>query len=319
MTGILGPKSAAAQTATAHGHSFDRSQLVAFLERFTGVERIQPSMKLGTDLGLDSLGVVALLSALEAQPGIDVHGFLADETTTVEELAAQASGSRPSGRTYRAGRWPLTRPVILLRAVLQVLLLQPLLALLSRRRVHGLELLRQIRGPALFAANHLSLLDNPAVIVSLPWRWRLRLATATADQVLDERGRVQRLIAILVSNAFPLSQTRSVRRSLQYCGWLAGDGWSLLYFPEGMRSDDGSILPFKRGVGLLAVELGLPVVPVHLKGTDDVMPKGGSYPRRGAIEISFGEPLRFDRQVSYACAADTIREAIAALSREAEH
>ena len=319
MTEVLGPKSATGQTATAHGSSPDQGQLVAFLERFTGVERIKASMTLGPDLGLDSLGVVALLSALDAQPGLDVDGFLADETTTIEELAAQASRSRPPGQAYRAGRWPLTKPVILLRAALQLLLLQPLLAVLSRRRVHGLERLRQIRGPALFAANHLSLLDNPAVMVSLPWRWRLRLATAAADEVLDERGRVQRFLAVLFSNAFPLSQTLSVRRSLQYCGWLAGEGWSLLYFPEGMRSDDGSILPFKRGVGLLAVELGLPVVPVHLKGTDYVMPKGGSYPRRGAIEVNFGEPLRFDRQVSYACAADAIREAIAALAPESQH
>ena len=277
---------------------------------------VEPSTTLG-GLGLDSLGVMELLSALDLELGLDSSHFLADETTTVEELAAQAGGRLPPGPRYRAGRWPLTRPVVALRAMFQLLLLQPLLAVLSPRRVRGLEHLRGMPGPVLFAANHLSLLDNPAVLVALPWRWRLRLATAASDHVLDQRGRAQRFIAILLCNAFPLSQTRSVRRSMQFCRWLVAGGWSLLYFPEGRRSGDGSILRFKRGIGLLAVELGVPVVPVHLKGIDRVMPMGARWPRRGTIEISFGQPLRFARDDVYADAADAIREAIGTLAREA--
>lgn len=324
MAEIPGHGAPNSEAATASGGPVSRSDFVAFLARFAGMKagQIRPSMALGAGLGLDSLGVVDLLTAMNVQLGVNVDGFLADETTTVEELAAQLRREqqprrkRPARPAYRAGRWPLSRPVVAIRAALQLLLLQPLLGVLSRRRVHGLERLRRMEGPALFVANHLSLLDNPAVMVSLPWRWRLRLATAASDEVLDDRGKTQRFLAILISNAFPLSQTRSVRRSIQYCRELTGQGWSLLYFPEGMRSDDGSILPFKRGVGLLAVELEVPVVPVHLKGTDEVMPKGGSRPRRGIIEVRFGQPLRFNRQDTYAGAADTIREAIASLSGE---
>ena len=301
---------------TATRGAIDRDALAAFLQRHTGAGRVEPSTTLGS-LGLDSLGVMELLSALDAELGLDSSHFLADETTTVEELAAQAGGSRPPGPRYRAGRWPLTRPVVALRAVFQLLLLQPLLAVLSRRQVCGLEHLRGMPGPVIFAANHLSLLDNPAVMVALPWRWRLRLATAASDHVLDQRGQVQRFIAVLLCNAFPLSQTRSVRRGMQFCWWLVAGGWSLLYFPEGRRSGDGSILRFKRGIGLLAVELGVPVVPVHLKGIDRVMPMGARWPRRGTIEIRVGQPLRFAREDEYADAADAIREAIAVLAREA--
>ena len=306
----------ASPAPATRGGAIDRDALAAFLQRHTGVGRVEPSTTLGS-LGLDSLGVMELLSALDAELGLDSSHFLADETTTVEELAAQVGGSRPPGPRYRAGRWPLTRPVVTLRAVFQLLLLQPLLAVLSRRRVRGLEHLRGMPGPVIFAANHLSLLDNPAVMVALPWRWRLRLSTAASDHVLDQRGQVQRFIAILLCNAFPLSQTRSVRRSMQFCRWLVAGGWSLLYFPEGRRSGDGSILRFKRGIGLLAVELGVPVVPVHLKAIDGVMPMGARWPRRGTIEISFGQPLRFSREETYARAAGAIREAIVSLAGEA--
>jgi long-chain acyl-CoA synthetase len=312
------PTPARPRPPATRGAAIDGDALAAFLQRHTGVGRVEPSTTLGS-LGLDSLGVMELLSALDAELGLDSSHFLADETTTVEELAAQAGGRLPPpGPRYRAGRWPLTRPVVALRALFQLLLFQPLLAVLSRRRVRGLEHLRGLPGPVIFAANHLSLLDNPAVMVALPWRWRLRLATAASDHVLDQRGQVQRFIAILLCNAFPLSQTRSVRRSMQFCRWLVAGGWSLLYFPEGRRSEDGSILRFKRGIGLLAVELGLPVVPVHLKGIDRVMPMGARWPRRGTIEISFGQPLRFARDDEYASAADAIREAIAILAREAD-
>ncbi len=296
----------------------EREDLIAFLERYTGVEQIQLATGLGPDLGLDSLGVVELLAAIEAELALNVAHVLADEESTVGELAEQVFGSRPVGPGFKGGRWPLSRLVVAVRALLQWSLLFPLVAVLSRRRVRGTEHLRDTLGPVLFAANHLSLLDNPAVLAALPWRWRLRLATAASDHVLDQRGRFQRFIAVLISNAFPLSQTSSVRPSMQYCRWLVGEGWSILYFPEGMRSDDGSMLRFKRGIGLLAVELGVPVVPVLLKGTNDVMPKGGTRPRRGVIEVSFGAPLRFGRREDHSAAADTIRRAISALAGGAD-
>ena len=73
---------------------------------------------------------------------------------------------------------------------------------------------------------------------------------------------------------------------------LVDAGWSVLYFPEGRRSETGALLEFKSGIGTLAVQTGRPVVPVRIKGTEDVMPMGARYPRRGVIEVTFGEPLR---------------------------
>ena len=222
-----------------------------------------------------------------------------------------------SGGAERVREWQFILPVVLVRAALIAGFLYPLMALFSRRRTYGREILDSIDGPVIFAANHLSVADNPAALLALPWRWRLRVATAASEEVMRGRGRVQSFFAALISNGFTFSQTGSIRASLDYCGRLTKAGWSLLFFPEGIRSDDGTLGPFKPGIGLLAASLGVPVVPVHLKGTDSVVAKGGSRPHRGYIEVRFGQPIRIPSDMKYDVATQVIRNAVASLSREA--
>ena len=193
-------------------------------------------------------------------------------------LFAHSTIDRP-----RMNEWQYKAPVVALRAVLIAGFLMPVMAIFSRRRTFGVENLRDLEGPVIFAANHLSVADNPAVLLALPWRWRLRLATAASEEVMRDRGPIQSFFAALISNGFLFSQTGSVRSSLAFCGKLTRNGWSILYFPEGIRSDDGTIGSFRPGIGLLASGLGVPVVPVYLEGTDSVVAKGGNRPRRGYI------------------------------------
>ena len=87
-----------------------------------------------------------------------------------------------------------------------------------------------------------------------------------------------------------------------------------MFFPEGIRSDDGRLGPFKPGIGLLAATLGVPVVPVHLRGTDSVVAKGGSRPHRGYIEVRFGQPIRIPADMRYDVATQVIRDAVESLS-----
>ena len=212
--------------------------------------------------------------------------------------------------------WQYMAPVVAIRAVLIAGLLLPVMAIFARRRTFGAENLRDLKGPVIFAANHLSVADNPAVLLALPWRWRLRLATAASREVMRDRGAVQSFFAALISNGFLFSQTGSIRSSLAYCGKLTGTGWSILYFPEGIRSDDGAIGRFRPGIGLLASGLSVPVIPVYLKGTDSVLAKGGSRPHRGNIEVRFGSSLRFPSDADHEDAALKIRTAVASLAEE---
>ena len=118
-------------------------------------------------------------------------------------------------------------------------------------------------------------------------------------------------------NAFPFAQTGSIRPSMEYCGRLLDQGWSVLIYPEGARSETGGMDVFKSGAGLLAVELRVPVVPVYLEGTGEAMQRGKALPRRGNVGVRFGEPLHFPRGTSYADASASIESAVRALANRA--
>lgn len=216
----------------------------------------------------------------------------------------------------KPGEWQFARPVIVVRAVIILVLLLPVMAVFSKRRTYGRDQLATLEGPVIFAANHLSVVDNPAVLLALPWRWRVRVATAASEEVMRKRGAFQSFCAALISNAFFFSQTRYIRSSLEQCRYLTQAGWSLLFFPEGKRSQDGAIGPFRPGIGLLATTLRVPVVPVYLRGTESVIALGGTHPRRGYIEVRFGQPLHFSESSGTAEVSERIRDAVLQLSRE---
>ena len=102
--------------------------------------------------------------------------------------------SRSDGSAERIREWQFALPVVGLRAVLIAGLLYPVMAIFSRRRTYGRDVLGSLDGPVIFAANHLSVADNPAVLLALPWRWRLRLATAASREVMHGRGEISELL-----------------------------------------------------------------------------------------------------------------------------
>jgi long-chain acyl-CoA synthetase len=172
-------------------------------------------------------------------------------------------------------------------------------------RVEGVENLRQIEGPVIFAANHQSHFDTPAIMLALPKRWRYRLAPAMAKEFFrahfypEQFKRSARLsnsanyyLASLFFNAFPLPQREAgTRQTLRYIGSLLGEGFSVLIFPEGKRTDAGEIKPFQPGVGMIASKLDVPVVPVRLEGLDRILHHSWKFPSRGRARVAFGRPM----------------------------
>ena len=111
-------------------------------------------------------------------------------------------------------------------------------------------------------------------------------------------------------NAFPLPQTESgAGGSLRYLGSLVSKGWSVLYFPEGARTEAGEIQPFQPGIGLIASKLHVPVVPVRIRGVEKIMHRGQHFPRPGRVEIAFGTPMELDGE-DYATLAKRIEHAV---------
>ena len=170
----------------------------------------------------------------------------------------------------------------------------------SHREVAGLEHLERLAGPVIFVANHCSHVDTPVLLLSLPARWRRRTAVAAAADYFY----TTRLLASAVSLAFgtvPLERRgRRVGIDAAHIRHLLEGGWSLVVFAEGTRSRDGRVAGMRSGASLLAVEHGLPIVPVHISGTHEAMPIGRNWmirPQgrgrwaRHTISVSFGSPI----------------------------
>lgn len=167
------------------------------------------------------------------------------------------------------------------------------------RAVHGALCMPEVRhrdrldaldGPAIFVANHHSHLDTGVVTMSLPRPWRHELVVAAAaDYFFDTPRRAA--LAAWAWGAVPMERQKVSRRSAGRAAELIEDGWSLLIFPEGGRSPDGWGQVHKGGAAYLAVRCGVPVVPLHLDGTDLVLPKGRSRPRPARVTVSFATPL----------------------------
>ena len=290
----------------------DVSQLTCLLSRCLErpIEQIHSSMRLGPDLGLDSLGLMDLVIAIETELGVSVDETQVSEDVSLEQLVSLISEARACTREFYRWEWPLNKITRQARAAALSFLLFPLLKLWVPTRVEGRQQLSCLKGPVVFASNHLSLLDTPVILAALPRSWCLRIATLAATHVLFGRGRIAVLLASFWFNAFPFSQNPPIRPSLEHCGSLVSRGWSILMYPEGRRSDTDQMGPFKPGVGLLAAKLGVPVVPVRVKGTNELMPNGQIIPRRGRAEVRFGEAIQFPPEVSYEEAARAIETAV---------
>jgi long-chain acyl-CoA synthetase len=97
----------------------------------------------------------------------------------------------------------------------------------------------------------------------------------------------------ILFNLFPLPQSKGFSGSLKFMGKLADANINILIFPEGGHSRDGTMQPFQLGLGIMVKELGIPVVPIKISGTDQVLPHEASFPKRGKVTVTFGEPMLF--------------------------
>jgi 1-acyl-sn-glycerol-3-phosphate acyltransferase len=170
----------------------------------------------------------------------------------------------------------------------------------------GLEHLRFVEGPVIFAANHASHVDTPLLLASLPLRFRHRTVVAAASDYFFDRTWKAALWSFCLA-AIPIERSKVNRRSADTAAELLEDDWNLVIFPEGGRSADGWAQPFRGGAAYMARRTGCPVIPVYLhgtrhilgKGSDPGIPQGGSGTenrlrhglRRSPVTVIFGRPL----------------------------
>jgi long-chain acyl-CoA synthetase len=265
------------------------------------------------DLNLDSLGRVELLSALEERYQVELDEAAFTNATTVGEVErmVKAGGlSEAHAAPYPYPEWVRRFPVTWLRRLALYLLILPLTNIMCRVRVVGLDNLKGLRGPLLFVSNHISMVDHALIIEALPGRFRRHLAIAMEGEVLRDwvhpkahasgftrlRWLMQYALVVTFFNVFPLPKKSGFRRSFAYAGEMMDRGQSILVFPEGTRSEDGSFNPFMTGTGLLAAQLGAPVVPVRIDGLAELKRQGRYFARPHRVSIIFGEAVSFSHE-----------------------
>ena len=176
-------------------------------------------------------------------------------------------------------------------------------------RVSGLENVPPGR-QYVYMANHQSFLDGPLVYWAVPGFSRVILKREVFRVPILGQG-------MLVVGFIPVDRKglKSGRRSLDQAAVnMARRGFSYLVFPEGTRSRDGNLQPFKRGGFFLALQAGVPIVPISVRGTYALMPRGQVFIRKGPIDIIFHPPIPLEgfSQGSMSALSDAVRAAIAA-------
>ena len=186
--------------------------------------------------------------------------------------------------------WARQEPVRSLRWLIQRGLSAPFARAVTGLRVEGAEWLREQKRPAILAANHVSHADTVVLLAALPDRAREQTVVGAAADYWYRRPMLGRLVGLAL-NTFPFVRTGSAQAVLHSSSQLLRSGWNLLIYPEGTRSPDGRMGRFTPGVGHLANETRSPVVPIHVRGTHRVMPKGRPYFLPAPVEVRFGKPL----------------------------
>lgn len=310
-----------AAPAAAPAAPAPEDRLLQIIANVSGVPAaaIRREHTLGADLNLDSLGRVELLSAIEEELGVYVDESGVGPETTVAQLAEMVAQGAPRGEPVKIVTWPLSPVGIVLRELFLQGLIFPLYHLLWSRRVYGRERIAHLRGPVLFAANHHFPIvpgvggEFAAIWMALPRHLRLR--TATAGDPGAAFGNPFTAFISYLCNAFPIAKRGNVRASLEYLGRLLDLGWSVLIFPEGQGFVSGPLRPFMGGIGLIAVEARVPVVPVwvQVERRSIVQLQGGPGRGRGAYSVYFGDPITIPPGTSPAEATQRIFEAVNAL------
>ena len=208
---------------------------------------------------------------------------------------------------YPYPHWPHRWPINWLRIAALYLIIFPYVRIMGRPTIKGFENLKNQRGPLLFVSNHLTKVDHALILWATPHRFRRKMSIAMDGELLREwiapapgtgwftrlRFRMQYILVAFFFNVFAMPQHSGFRRSFAFAGEMMDRGYSVMVFPEGRRSPDGTLKPFRSGIGILAQQLNVPVVPIRLDGLYELAQRRKHIAKRGEIRINISELVTY--------------------------
>jgi len=269
-------------------------------------EKISPADNLELDLGLDSMRRVELLVALEHELGGDVEESRLADIYTVRELVDAVRESVASGKSPAkqfAGWGDVLREDPTDSAVLAITEPRPftdrLIFVLTRLfkmiwnifspiEVEGLENLPR-EGAFLLCSNHQSFIDPLPLLSVLPW-WLLKRMFAVGTSEIFGSGMmvwVAKFMRVVVvdPDAHLIPAMRAGAYGLRH-------GMSLIMYPEGERSIDGTPKTFKKGAAILSVHLQVPIIPMAIDGFYEAWPRGKPFQKFSPLKMKIGKPMQ---------------------------
>ncbi|MCH8049592.1 AMP-binding protein [Patescibacteria group bacterium] len=276
-----------------------------------GAATVNLDTKFIQTLGYDSLLRVELVTRIEETFGVHIDEAKIKKDTTVADLEKMIKKAEPAVAKRRFKRWPISWWASHIRFFVQTFLFYPFWKIFIRLKVEGSEQLKHLTLPFIIMPNHLSYLDSQALLMALPSHMRKRMAFAVAEDMVYKKYKLIAWLLELLYNVFPFPRQEGARiqRGLEYTGRMLDQEQSVVVFPEGKMSKTGKLLPLKRGAGLMAIEMGVPIVPVKLQGTNDVLPYAKILPRRrGSVTVTFGKPIDLRHEADYVKATEIIQK-----------
>jgi long-chain acyl-CoA synthetase len=287
--------------------------IVDYLKTLSEKEVIRLDDNIELDLGLDSIQMVEMVTALEAMSGLRFTQDFFQQSPTVKDVIEyiEKSGQTLSENSELKTSWA----AIIKDAALQKIMeeVPPSRTFMSRFfYANGLSIIRlafkaycglEVTGqenlpkqePFIITPNHVSYIDGFAIAAAVPQTCQDRLYFLGLEKFFTGSilGSFARFAQVIDIN--PETQTY---RSINLSAYLLQKGKVLCIFPEGGRSFDGELMDFKKGVGILSKELNIPLVPVLIDGLYQVLPRGAWYPKPYKVRVIFGKPV-YPKDIDY--------------------
>ena len=326
-------------TEDMHLDSLGRVQLASSLEEMLGVVSSSGLLE-----EAETLGDLRRLVGEEQGSGVrDQWSDDRQQATGIREqgsgIREQGSGKRDEGteigdrlgtvqnRRYIYPMWPWWKPIEWIRIAFVEIIMRPFVWLLANPRVYLQKPLPD--GPMLVIGNHVTTYDGPLIQYALAGPARRHMSVAMSGDMLYDllhwrnpekpRGKpgfyllgppAYFLITALF-NVFPLPKQRDFQQSFEHAGRAMDRGMNVMVFPEGTRSAEGKLASFRAGIGLLARQSGVPVLPVAIRGLGDLKAQNKRWFRTGTIEVHVGEAIRFAPEAPEAEIAERLHAEVA--------